>query len=135
MRGGTAHCHVRLSREKIASPLINRPSTVIAFNEPSVQKFGSELISGGLLMLNSSMIKSRPDRTDIRIVNVPATEVANRIGNAKVANMVMLGAFLEVTRALNPESILSSLVEHGLRPDIVELNRQALKTGGELVSG
>jgi 2-oxoisovalerate ferredoxin oxidoreductase beta subunit len=134
MRGGTAHCHVRISKEQIASPLINRPSTVIAFNEPSVQKFGAELIPGGLLMLNSSMIKTIPDRSDIKIVSVPATEAANSIGNAKVANMVLLGAYLEVTQALNPESIISALAEHGLRQDIVQLNRLALQTGQKLIS-
>jgi len=134
MRGGTAHCNVRISRQKIASPLINRPSTVIAFNEPSVQKFGAELLPGGLLMLNSSMIKTTPDRSDIRIIRVPATEAANHMGNAKVANMVMLGAYLDLTRALNPESIVSSLAEHGLRSDLVELNRRALQAGRQLVS-
>jgi len=132
MRGGTAHCHVRLSGETIASPLINRPSMVIAFNEPSVEKFASEVLPGGLMMLNSSMVKKGPDREDIRVVWVPATEAANDLGNPKVANMVMLGAFLQSTQALNPESILSALVEHGLRADLVKVNREALRKGMEL---
>jgi Pyruvate/2-oxoacid:ferredoxin oxidoreductase gamma subunit len=134
MRGGTAHCHVRLSTEAIASPLINRPSAVIAFNEPSVDRFASELLPGGLLMLNSSMITKVPGRSDIKIVWVPATQAANDAGNPKVANMVMLGAFLHETRALDPESILSSLVEHGLRPDLVKVNRLALQIGRGLIA-
>jgi len=133
MRGGTAHCHVKLSRHSIASPLINRPSTVIAFNEPSVEKFGAELLPGGMLMVNSSMVATRPARTDIRIVEVPATDAAEEVGNPKVANMVMLGAYIQLTRAVDDESILSSLSAHGMRPDLLEVNRKALQAGRALI--
>ena len=133
MRGGTAHCHVRLSRSSIASPLINRPSTIIAFNEPSVERFLGELPPGGLLMLNSSMIPNRPARTDIRVVEVPATDAAKDMGNPKVANMVMLGAYLQLTGAVEGESVISSLVAHGLRPDLVEINRRAIQAGRALI--
>jgi 2-oxoisovalerate ferredoxin oxidoreductase beta subunit len=133
MRGGTAHCHVKLSRRTIASPLINRPSAVIAFNEPSVEKFVGELLPGGLMMLNSSMVTTKPSRTDIRIVEVPVTDAAKEVGNPKVANMVMLGAYLQVTGAVNDESVLSALAEHGLRADLIELNRKALQAGRALI--
>ncbi len=133
MRGGTAHCHVKLSRNTIASPLINRPSTVIAFNEPSVEKFVGELLPGGLMMLNSSMVNTKPSRTDIRIVEVPVTDAAKEVGNQKVANMVMLGAYLQVTGAVNDESVLSALADHGLRADLIELNRKALLAGRALI--
>ncbi len=133
MRGGTAHCHVKLSRHTIASPLINRPSTVIAFNEPSVEKFVGELLPGGLMMLNSSMVTAKPSRTDIRIVEVPVTDAAREVGNPKVANMVMLGAYLQVTGAVNDESVLCALAEHGLRADLIELNRKALQAGRALI--
>ncbi len=133
MRGGTAHCHVRLSPETIASPLINRPAMVMAFNEPSVERFEPEILPGGLMMLNSSMVRNGPRRSDIKVVWVPATEAANDIGNPKVANMVMLGAFLQETRTLDPESILSALVEHGMRPELLKVNRQALQVGRGLI--
>jgi 2-oxoisovalerate ferredoxin oxidoreductase beta subunit len=133
MRGGTAHCHVKLSRHTIASPLINRPSTVIAFNEPSVEKFVGELLPGGLMMLNSSMVTTKPTRTDIRIVEVPVTDAAKEVGNPKVANMVMLGAYLQVTGAVDDESVLAALAEHGLRADLIELNRKALRAGRALI--
>lgn len=133
MRGGTAHCHVRLSRHSIASPLINRPSTVIAFNEPSVEKFVNELVPGGLMMLNSSMVTTKPARKDIRIVEVPVTDAAKEVGNPKVANMVMLGAYLQVTKAVDDESVLSALAEHGLRAELVDLNRRALLAGRALI--
>jgi 2-oxoisovalerate ferredoxin oxidoreductase beta subunit len=134
MRGGTAHCHVRLSSQGIASPLINRPSTVIVFNEPSLERFGGELLPGGLLMLNSSMVTSKPAREDVRIVEVPATDAAKEVGNPKVANMVMLGAYLKLTNAVNAESVLSSLGAHGMRADLMEINRKALEAGRGLVS-
>ncbi len=134
MRGGTAHCHVRLSKDIISSPLINRPNAVMAFNEPSCEKFAAELLPGGLLILNSSMVKKGPERTDIRVLWVPATEAANGAGNPKVANMVMVGAFLEATQALDPESILASLSHHGLRPEILKTNREALQIGRRLAA-
>ena len=104
----------------------------MAFNEPSAEKFAPELLPGGLLMVNSSMVKKASDRTDIKILWVPATEAANGIGNPKVANMVMLGAYLGATNAMNSESILSALVAHGMRPDILEINRKALAVGRDL---
>ncbi len=134
MRGGTAHCHVRLSLDSIASPLINRPSSVIAFNEPSVERFAPEILPGGLLMINSSMVKTGPERKDIKVVWVPATEAANDLGNARVANMVMLGAYLQETHALDPESVLRSLKEHGMRPDLLKFNRLALQVGRGLAA-
>jgi 2-oxoisovalerate ferredoxin oxidoreductase beta subunit len=133
MRGGTAHCHVRLSSESIPSPLINRPSVVMAFNEPSAEKFAPELLPGGLLMVNSSLVKKASDRKDIHILWVPATEAANGVGNPKVANMVMLGAYLEATHAMDPESILLALKEHGMRPNLLDVNRKALQAGRDLV--
>ncbi len=133
MRGGTAHCHVRLSRASIASPLINRPSTVIAFIEPSVDRFVDELLPGGLMMLNSSMVTTKPARTDIRVVEVPATDTAKDVGNPKVANMVMLGAYLQLTGAVEDESVLASLAEHGLRANLIEINRKAMTAGRSLI--
>jgi 2-oxoisovalerate ferredoxin oxidoreductase beta subunit len=133
MRGGTAHCHVRLSQGAIASPLINRPTTLMAFNAPSVERFAPEILPGGLLMVNSSMMQELPELPEVKVVAVPATEAAKNLGNPKVANMVMLGAYLKVTGALNPESILSALREHGLREDLLQFNRTAIQVGQDLV--
>ncbi len=133
MRGGTAHCHVRLSCVPIPSPLINRPATVLAFNEPSVDKFLPELLPGGLMMINSSMITRMPERDGVRVVGIPATETAKNVGSPKVSNMVMIGAYLEVTHAVDAESILSSLKERGIRPDLLKLNREALEAGRRLI--
>jgi Pyruvate/2-oxoacid:ferredoxin oxidoreductase gamma subunit len=126
MRGGTAHCHVRLSRESIASPLVDTPSVVMAFNEPSMERFRAELAPGGLLLANSSMGQKAAVRPDINVLWIPATEAAKDLGNPRVANMVMLGAYVETTRVVAPESILASLDAHGMGADLLRQNRLAL---------
>jgi 2-oxoglutarate ferredoxin oxidoreductase subunit gamma len=134
MRGGTAHCHIRLSRNPIASPWISRPNAVMAFNQPSIDKFAHELQPGGLLLVNSSMVDSVPERSDIKIVRVPAYEAASNLGNVKSANMIMLGAYLEVTKAVDQESILAAFVEHGIKPEMLKGNREAIEAGRRIVS-
>jgi 2-oxoisovalerate ferredoxin oxidoreductase beta subunit len=135
MRGGTAHCHIRISRNPIASPWISRPSALMAFNQPSIEKFAHEILPGGLLLVNSSMVESVPDRSDLKVVRIPAYEVATSMGNVKSANMIMLGAYLEVTKAIDQESILSAFVEHGIKPGMLKGNREAIETGRRLASG
>ena len=135
MRGGTAHCHLRISRNPIASPWISRPLSLMAFNQPSIEKFAHEILPGGLLFVNSSMVQDVTDRTDIRIVRIPAYEVAVNLGNVKAANMIMLGAYLEVTHAVDQESILSAFAEHGIKPAMLKSNREAIETGRRIASG
>jgi len=107
----------------------------MAFNQPSIDKFAGEIMPGGLLMVNSSMVEKIPDRTDIQIVRVPAYEAATNLGNVKSANMVMLGAYLEVTHALDQASILSAFTEQGMRPALLKINREAIEAGRQLVDG
>ncbi len=135
MRGGTAHCHLRLSRDPIASPWISRPSSLMAFNQPSIEKFAPAVLPGGLVFVNSSMVTDLPNRTDIRIIQVPAYEAAGELGNVKAANMVMLGAYLEVTHAVEQESVLSAFAEHGIKPAMLKSNRDAIEIGRKIVSG
>jgi 2-oxoisovalerate ferredoxin oxidoreductase beta subunit len=133
MRGGTAHCHIRLSRSKIASPMITMPSTVIAFNQPSVDKFGSLVAPGGLLLVNASLAKELPGRKDIKIVEVHAYETAESVGNPKGANMVMLGAYIELSGAVNTESIQAALLESGIHPEMADSNMKAIEAGRRIV--
>ena len=135
MRGGTAHCHVRISRNPIASPWISHAGSLMAFNQPSIEKFAHEVQPGGLILVNSSMVDNASDRSDVQIVRVPAYEAAMNLGNVKAANMILLGAFVEVTRAVDEESILAAFVEHGIKPEMLKSNREAIETGRRLVSG
>jgi 2-oxoglutarate ferredoxin oxidoreductase subunit gamma len=93
-RGGTAHSMVIISDEEIASPIIINPTICFAMNEPSFKRFASRVNRGGLLIVNSSLIKKRPLCKGIDALWFPLTEIANRLGNTKVANMVALGVYL-----------------------------------------
>ncbi|HSW40412.1 MAG TPA: 2-oxoacid:acceptor oxidoreductase family protein [Acidobacteriota bacterium] len=134
MRGGTAHCNVRICRSSIASPWISRPSSLIAFNQPSIEKFFHDVLPGGLVLVNSSLITDIPARTDVRVVSVPAYEVAGALGNVKAANMVMLGAYLELTGAVEKESILSAFMARGIKTSIIQGNREAIEAGQKAVA-
>jgi len=133
MRGGTAHCHIRLSHGQIASPMITKPSTVIAFNQPSVDKFGSLVAPNGLLLVNSSLAKNMPDRKDIRIIQIPAYEVAESVGNPKGANMVMIGAYIEITNAVSEASIHAAMIGTGVKPELAENNMKAIEAGRRII--
>ena len=100
-RGGTANCAVVVSEEQVGSPLVSRPTTAIVLNNPSYEKFEPMVRAGGLLVVNSSLISKMSARTDIRVLNIDATDKANELGNPKIANMVLLGAFLEETGILS----------------------------------
>jgi 2-oxoacid:acceptor oxidoreductase gamma subunit (pyruvate/2-ketoisovalerate family) len=133
MRGGTAHCNLRMSRGKIASPMITKPSAVVAFNQPSVEKFASAIVPGGLLLVNSSLVTELPDRKDIKIVKVPAYEAAAAVDNPKGANMVLIGAYIEISGAVSAESIHKAFVEKGIRPELVESNMKAIEAGRRII--
>ncbi len=135
MRGGTANCHVRISKSPIASPLINRPSSLMVFNQPSLEKFADQVLPGGLLLANSSMVTDIPDLPGIQIVRVPAYEAARDLGNVKAANMIMLGAYLEITRAVAQEAVLAAFADNGMRPNLLKANVAALEAGRRIVSG
>jgi 2-oxoglutarate ferredoxin oxidoreductase subunit gamma len=130
-RGGTANCAVVVSEEQVGSPLVSRPTTAIVLNNPSYEKFEPMVRAGGLLIVNSSLISKGSERTDIRVLKIDATDKANQLGNPKVANMILLGAFLEETGILSDASILEAL-KKVLSPEkhsLLEINRRALELG------
>ena len=134
MRGGTAHCHVTISREPIASPLVSRPSVLIAMNRPSLERFEPEVIPGGMILYDSSLISMPPRRTDVEVLPVPATRMADRLGSAKAANMVALGAYLQLTRVLPAEAVIAALERVVEDRSLLELNMKSLRAGMESVS-
>ena len=105
MRGGTANCTVVVSEHTISSPVIFESDFVVAMTLPSMNKFESTLKPGGILMLNKSLIPQAPKRTDIKVIEVPVTELSNDLGNAKVANIIMLGAFVRAANIVLSESV------------------------------
>lgn len=135
MRGGTANCNVILSDEPVASPIVTDATAVIAMNRPSLDKFESALVKNGILLINSSLIDRKAKRTDIRAFEIPANEIANEIGNSRVANMIMLGAYLELTKAVSLESVTKALkkVFGPSKGKYIPVNQEALAKGAELV--
>jgi 2-oxoglutarate ferredoxin oxidoreductase subunit gamma len=98
MRGGTANCNVKIAESKISSPFVKKVDILVAMNTPSVDKFMPMMNEGGLLVVNSSIVKGVEFRDDIEVVQVPATEIAESEGNLRGANIVMLGALAKSDR-------------------------------------
>lgn len=131
MRGGTANCSVVLSDRPVGSPVFTHPTELIAMNAPSIDKFGALVRSGGLVLINSSVVKESFLRPDVRTVYVPCEGIAYELGNPKVANMVMLGAYIAATGALRQETIEEMISEMftGPKAKLVPLNIEALRRG------
>ncbi len=136
MRGGTANCAVIISEEEVGSPIVTRPTGVIVMNEPSLAKYAPMVRPGGVLVVNSSLVKSSTDRTDIRVLEIPANEVAFELGNDRGANMVALGALLAATEALPMDVVEDALPETlgASKARFVASNREALRRGAALVT-
>ena len=134
VRGGTANCTVSVSDEEIASPVASSPTFVVAMNQPSMVKFQNKIQSGGVFFLNSSLIKEPVNRGDIEIVNVPANELAEKMGSIKSANMIMLGAFIKKSNLVHLKSLFEGLsVALKGNKKLIAVNQNALTAGYNLV--
>ncbi len=133
MRGGTANCTVVISDKPVRSPVIQSPRAVVAMNLPSLDKFEPMLKAGGLLLINSSLINRGTERKDVTVIQVPANEIANELENPRGANMVILGAYLGATDAVDLGEVEALIKETFARkPQVVDANIQALHKGYEL---
>jgi 2-oxoglutarate ferredoxin oxidoreductase subunit gamma len=134
-RGGTANCTVVISPGDIASPIVARPHVAVVMNTPSYEKFESRVVPHGVLLVNSSLVPERSFRTDIDVFYVPAVEVAGKLGNEKMANIVMVGALAAATGALPREALLAELSHffEGDKARLLEGNQRALRQGFNLI--
>lgn len=134
VRGGTAVYHLIVSNEEIFSPIIEEADTLIVMNQPSYQKFKGMLKPNGLLLLNTSMIKvnNTPDAT---IYKVQATEIASKLGNVLVSNIVMLGAYLAIKKLFSADLILDQLqaMLKGKKGNLLAINKKALESGMQVI--
>ncbi|OQA38149.1 MAG: Pyruvate synthase subunit PorC [Chloroflexi bacterium ADurb.Bin325] len=135
MRGGTAHCTVVMADQAIGSPQVRRPTTVIALNLPSFEKYEPLVKPGGCLIYNSSLISAAAARADIRYVPVPANVIAEELGNVRQANVALVGAYLAVTGVLPLAAVELALDRHlpERQHRYLESNKQALRRGAEAV--
>jgi 2-oxoisovalerate ferredoxin oxidoreductase beta subunit len=129
MRSGSAHCHVCLSKERIGSPVLSRPQVLVAMNEIALRKFYAQVAPGGTILYGRERL---PDDLSIplaQVVCIPASEIADQLGSAKVANIVLLGALLEETECLSATTAMQVLERKVKNPALLELDRQAFEAG------
>ena len=131
MRGGTANCSVVISDSAIGSPVFAVSTELIALNEPSLEKFEAGVQSGGTVFVNSDVVTDRVSRADLTAYYVPCAKIAEEVGNPKVGNMVMLGAYVAKTGFLKPETIETMITQMftGPKAKFVPLNIQAFRRG------
>lgn len=130
MRGGTANCTVVVSDEEIGSPVTLHPRAIIVMNNPSIEAFEPKVQRDGLLLLSSSFVNRPVTRNDIRVLAVPASELAASAGNERTANMVMLGAYIALTEVVTKESIIQGLKELFIKKlDLFETNVKSFEDG------
>jgi 2-oxoisovalerate ferredoxin oxidoreductase beta subunit len=133
MRSGSAHCHVCLSKERIGTPLISHPDVLVAMNEFSLRKFAPQVAQGGLILYNAAKLPADFPLPQARVICLPASEIADKLGSTKATNIVMMGALLEETECLLPataEGVLKSKIK---RVELMEVNRKALAAGREFI--
>ena len=130
VRGGTSHCSIIISDQEIFSPCIDKIDTLIAMNSPSLEKFIALVRAGGDVLVNTSMVSDLRKTGPVNWQAIPFTDIALKLGAAKSANMVALGAYLAREKMLSAENILKMLPEaFKNNPKLVELNAKAIKEG------
>jgi len=136
VRGGAAHCAVIISDKEIGSPLIDKADTLIAMNAPSIIKFQNRIKNKGLLILNSSLIHQFK-KSKVNILECPCTEIAEGLGNIKVANMVALGAYLAKKTVIPTRAAQEAINEMAPadKKALVEINIKALQEGARSANG
>lgn len=135
MRGGTSNCSVILSDSRIGTPLIEHPTELVAMNRPSLAKFEEAVQPEGKIFVNSSTITDKVDRDDVTTYYIPCDQIASELGNPKVSNMVMLGAYIGATDAVKVDTV-EDMIRHmfsGEKEKLIPLNLEALHQGIEAV--
>jgi len=134
MRGGTANCTVIVSEEEIGAPIIHNPSAAVVLNLPSMEKYEPLVKPGGVLVVNTSLVELKSERDDIRVLYVPASDIATELGNPRMANLVMLGALIAATGIVDKATVETQLEAHlsERHRKWLEPNKTALAKGAEL---
>lgn len=131
MRGGTANCFVAISDEEIGAPVMESVGDLIVFNQPSLDRFLDKLQPGGVLFVNTSIVNPNTGRDDITVIEVPVTEMSIQMGNPKVLNIIMLGAYIGYTQVVSEEVILEGIRKKigTKKPELLPLNEEAFAKG------
>ena len=135
-RGGTANCFVTISKTPINAPVVTVSDTLIAMNQPSLEKFEKKVKKGGRILVNASLIKEHTYREDVEVLKIPVNAIALELGNLKVANMIMLGAYIGASVVFKPEALEKVFAQKftGKKAALLNLNKKALIRGIKEVS-
>jgi 2-oxoglutarate ferredoxin oxidoreductase subunit gamma len=134
MRGGTANCSITIADEPIGSPLIINPTSLVAMNYPSLEKFIDSVVPDGVVVIDSTLISAKVERTDIKVFYVPATGLADEKGLKGLANMIILGKLLKETQFAEYDSVIAGLKKSipARKAELVDSNIKAISIGMEL---
>lgn len=135
-RGGTANCSVTISEQKVNSPVISQADTIFIMNSPSLDKFEPKVKPGGRILVNSSLVERKVNRDDINAYYIPVNEIAVKLGNPRVANMVMIGAYLQLTKLFTKDEILDILKQSfgEEKAHLIAINDEAINAGMEYIA-
>jgi 2-oxoisovalerate ferredoxin oxidoreductase beta subunit len=130
-RGGTSYADVRIAESEVLSPAAPHPHALVAFNAPSLARFGPEVLPGGVVVYDSTVIPSPPPLpAGVRALPIPCTAVAHELGQKMVKNVVALGALVSATGLFPPETLVAAVRQAlGAKPALLHLNEEALARG------
>ncbi len=133
MRGGTANCSVNMSGKRIGTPLVDHPNVLVVMNQPSLDAFEHEVIDGGTIIVDTTVVEGRPDGDRLNAVLIPASDIADEVGTPKVANVVILGALAAATGSFSLEFCQDTLRKVIKKKSLVDMNMEAFRRGYEHV--
>ena len=131
MRGGTANCSVIISDEPVGSPIVSKPDVLIVMNLPSLDKYEKDVVPGGKIFVDSTLIERKVERTDVDVYYIPATQLAIDIGAPTLANMIMTGKVIKETGVVSYDEIEKTLekIISARKANLKDINFKALETG------
>ena len=131
MRGGTANCSVIISDDPVGAPIVSNPDVLIAMNLPSLDKYEKDVVSGGTIFVDSTLIGRKVERTDVNVFYVPSTKLAQEIGAPKLSNMILMGKVIKEAGAVSYENLEDGLkkVVPAKHADMFDINLKAIETG------
>ena len=131
MRGGTANCSVIVSDDPIGAPLFSNPDVLVAMNLPSLDKYEDSVKTGGIILVDSTLIERKVKRSDVTVYYIPASRLASENGAPTLANMILAGKLLEVVGEFDEENVQKALAKciSARHQDLLELNHKVMQIG------
>jgi 2-oxoglutarate ferredoxin oxidoreductase subunit gamma len=131
VRGGTANCTVVVSDEDIASPIASSPDNIVILNNPSLVRFTNFGRPGGSYLINSSLVNGKLKRSDVTSLYMPASELAEKSGSLRNANMMLLGAFIAMSGVVTMDTMQAAIADIFAKKNkkVIDINQQAVQSG------